>query len=297
MGGRFDATNVVRPLACAITPVALDHTQWLGRTLDEIARQKAGILRTGVPAVISRQDPAALEVIRSEAARVGAPLVMTADCEVKPAGWVATGTGDRRPARFADPPIVSLATPSGGRYSDLTLSLRGGHQVENATVAVLLAERLAAAGVTGLDARAIATGARTAVWPGRIEIVPGRPDLLLDGAHNPAGCAALAEYLMEHQAGRRTVLLFAAMKDKPAGAMLDLLCPLACKVLVAGLSVSRGESPDTLHRMAATRHPDVDRPASIDDALRLARAAAGPDGLVVVSGSLYLVGEVKKSIR
>ena len=293
MGGRFDATNVVRPLACAITPVSMDHTQWLGDTVAGIAGQKAGILKNGVPAVISDQAPAALEVIRAEAARVGAPLTLTSACAVRPAGG---GAGEARggPGSFPDPPVFSLTTPSGRRYSDLAVSLRGAHQVENAVVAVLLAEILAAAGVRGLDGRSIAAGLGRAAWPGRLEIVRGRPELLLDGAHNPAGCATLAAYLKEHRRGRATVLLFATMKDKPAGEMLDILCPLAHKVIVTRVPVPRGETPGALRRLAQARHPDVAQAESIDEALRLARGAAGPDGLVVISGSLYLVGEIKK---
>ncbi|MBI1951237.1 MAG: bifunctional folylpolyglutamate synthase/dihydrofolate synthase [Acidobacteria bacterium] len=295
MGGRFDATNVVRPLACAITPVAMDHTRWLGDTVAGIAGQKAGILKNGVPAVITAQVPAALETIRAEAARVGAPLTLTSACAVQPAGGGA-GETSGGPGRFPDPPVFSLTTPSGGRYPDLALSLRGVHQVENAVVAVLLAEILAAAGVRGIDGRSIAAGLGRAVWPGRLEFVPGRPELLLDGAHNPAGCATLAAYLKEHRRARGTVLLFAAMKDKPAGEMLDILCPLARKVIVTRVPVSRGETTEVLRRLVRARHPDVAQADSIEAALRLARGAAGPDGLVVISGSLYLVGEIKKAL-
>ena len=292
MGGRFDATNVVRPLACAITPVSMDHTQWLGATLSEIAYQKAGILKGEVPCVVSAQQPPALEVIRAEGTRVGAPLAMTSACDVKPArGDAGEGGG---PVRLADPPVFSLTTPSAGHYPDLALSLRGAHQVENAVVAVLLAEQLGARGVKGIDSASIAAGLRGAVWPGRLEILPGRPELLLDGAHNPAGCAALAAYLKDHQGGRSTVLLFASMKDKPAGSMLDLLCPLARKVIVTRVSVPRGETPEALAQLARDRHPDVDRADSVGEGLSLARDAAGPDGLVVICGSLYLVGEIKK---
>ncbi|PYT13265.1 MAG: bifunctional folylpolyglutamate synthase/dihydrofolate synthase [Acidobacteria bacterium] len=286
MGGRFDATNVVRPLVCAITPISLDHTQWLGKTLGEIAYQKAGILEAGVPAIIAKQAPAALEVIQAEASQLGTPLTLTTDCKV----------GRGRPGCLADPPVFSLVTPSGRRYPELALSLRGAHQVDNAVVAVLLAEQLADRGVPGIDSRAIAAGFRTAVWPGRLELVPGRPELLLDGAHNPAGCETLAAYLREQQPGRHIILVFAVMKDKPADQMLDLLCPLVRKVIVTRVPVPRGEAPENLLRLAAARHHAVAHAESVANALALARDAAGREGLVVVSGSLYLVGEIKKGL-
>jgi dihydrofolate synthase / folylpolyglutamate synthase len=303
MGGRFDATNVVTPLACAVTQIAMDHTQWLGRTLGEIAYQKAGILRPGVPAAVSKQETAALEVLRGEARRVGAPLTSTLDCEVRPGAGAAATLGriasafGARPVRFPDPPIFSLVTPSGGRYPDLALSLRGVHQVENAATAVLVAEHLAAAGVRGIDATTIAAGLRESVWPGRLELIPGRPDLLLDGAHNPAGCATLAAYLAEYQSGRPTTIVFAAMKDKPVAEMLDIVCPLAHRMILTGLPLPRGEAPETLRRLAAERHPDTAQAPTVDGALRLARDGAPPGALVVVSGSLYLVGEVKKILE
>jgi dihydrofolate synthase/folylpolyglutamate synthase len=288
MGGRYDATNVVTPLACAITPVSLDHTRWLGRTVAEIALQKAGILKSGVPAAIAGQEPEAREVIRAEAARVGATLIETADCEV------ARGAP-------SDPPRFSLRTPSGGDYPDLGPALRGDHQIENAALAVLLAERLARSGFAGIDGEDIARGVRSAVWPGRLELIPaasGKPDLLLDGAHNPAGCAILAAYLSRHQAARpRRVLLFAAMKDKPAADMLALLKPVFDEMVATSLPVARGTPPTDLLGLAtraglrAAAEPDVSK--ALDRAARL----AGPGGLLVASGSLYLVGEVMKRLE
>jgi dihydrofolate synthase/folylpolyglutamate synthase len=286
MGGRYDATNVVEPLLCAITPVALDHTQWLGRTLGAIARQKAGIMRPGVPCVLGRQEPEALAVLEREAERLGTPLVRTADCVIRP----AAGPDGRPP----DPPVFSLTTPHGVSFPDLRPSLRGAHQADNAAVAVLLAERLRAAGFGVVDDAAIADGLAATSWPGRLELAEGRPAVLLDGAHNPAGCQSLAAWLADHAGGRRVVLVFSAMRDKPAGEMLDRLAPHAGAIVVVRLRSARGEGIDALHALAAARTPRAVRAASVGDALRLARAAAGPDGLVVVSGSLYLVGAVKE---
>ena len=288
MGGRFDATNAVEPILCAITPIALDHQDWLGQTLAAIAYQKAGILRPRVPAVVGHQETEAIEVIRAEAARVGAPIELTADCRIQ-----ETLRADGRPA---DPPIFSLVAPDGARHADLAPALRGAHQIDNAAVAVLLAKRLVANGFAGIDDGSIRRGLARAVWPGRLELVPGQPTLLLDGAHNPAGCRSLADYLRRHQAGRRKVLVFAVMHDKRSDQMLDVLCPLVDAVLITSVPVARGESPETLARLAAARHPRVQRADVTAEAIAAARQEAGPDGLVVVAGSLYLVGEAQKAL-
>jgi len=286
MGGTYDATNVVTPLTCAITRVAMDHTRWLGTTLPAVASEKAGILKAGVPAVVALQDPDAMTTIRAMAERVGAPLLPTSECVV------------RADAPLPDPPAFALTTPGGGSYPRLTLALRGAHQIDNAVVAVRLAERLAGAGIAAVNAAAITAGLARAAWPGRLEIVPGRPEILLDGAHNPSGCAVLADYLRDHQRGRRIALIFAVMKDKPADEMLGLLCPLAAAVYVTGLPLPRATPPASLAALAsargAARDGEVRATASIAEALPLARRAAGADGLVVISGSLYLVGEAKR---
>ncbi len=287
MGGRFDSTNVVAPIACAITRVAMDHTEWLGETLAAIAYQKAGILRAGVPTIIGHQDATALEVIREEAARIGAPLVESSDCRVR-----GTGPG----GRFADPPVFDLDTPDGDHLENLSLSLRGDHQVDNAVVATLLARQVAALGGVDLNHRHIASGLAGVSWPGRIEIVPGRPTLLLDGGHNPDGCRALAAYVARHRPESRRVILFSAMKDKPAEAMLRPLQPLMSTLILTSLPTDRATSTDDLQRAAAAQGGRVICEPDIGAALRLARQAAGADGLVVVSGSLYLVGEVKKRL-
>jgi dihydrofolate synthase/folylpolyglutamate synthase len=274
----------------------------------EIAAQKAGILKAGVPAVIGRQDAAALAVIRDEAARVGAPLVESAAGAVTPAGTV-TRDGAWTPAGAAssgavlpDPASFGLRLPDGALYPRLDLALRGDHQVDNAIVAVLLARILGRRGFPAIDDGAIVRGLPRAVWPGRLELLPGAagdggPDLLLDGAHNPAGCAILAAYLLRHQAARkRRVLLFAAMRDKPAADMLAILRPAAESVVVTGLPVLRGTPPADLARLAAAAGFAVEVEADPAAALERARARAGSGGLVVASGSLYLVGEIRRRL-
>ncbi|HEV8201697.1 MAG TPA: folylpolyglutamate synthase/dihydrofolate synthase family protein [Candidatus Polarisedimenticolia bacterium] len=282
MGGRYDATNVATPLACAITPIALDHMQFLGTTVAEIAFQKTGIVRRGVPVIVAAQPPEAEQVILAAAAAEGAPAIPTSACRVEP------GEG------FSDPADVVFTTPAGHRHR-ARLALRGDHQVDNAATAVLLAETLRDRGGFAIDDAAIERGLASAHWPGRLELRFGgaaaNVDLLLDGAHNPAGCRILAGYLRRHQAARpRRVLLFAVMRDKPAAEMLSILRDVADEAVVTTLPLPRATPALDLERLArgsglpATVAPD---PAA---ALALAAGRAGRGGLVVACGSLYLVG-------
>ena len=287
MGGRYDATNVATPLACAITPIALDHTQFLGTTVAEIAFQKAGIVRRGVPVVVAAQPTEAEQVILAAAAAEGAPVLRTSACRVEPAGG------------FSDPPDVVFTTPAGHRFH-ARLALRGDHQVDNAATALLLAETLRDLDRFAIDDAAIGRGLASAQWPGRLELRPGGSrgpvggaavDLLLDGAHNPAGCRILAGYLRHHQAARaRRVLLFAVMRDKPAAEMLSILRDVADEAVVTTLPLPRATPALDLERLAR----DAGLPATVapdpSAALTVAARHAGKGGLVVACGSLYLVG-------
>ena len=282
MGGRYDATNVATPLACAITPIALDHTQFLGTTVAEIAFQKAGIVRRGVPVVVAAQPPEAERVILDAAAAAGAPVIRTQSCRLEPR------------AGFSDPPEVAFSTPSGHRYR-ARLALRGDHQVDNGATAVLLAEVLRDRGRFAMDDAAIERGLSSATWPGRLELRPAGAgtgvDLILDGAHNPAGCRILAGYLRRNQATRRRrVFLFAVMRDKPAAEMLAILREVADEVVVTTLALPRATPASDLETLA--REAGLPVTVAPDPRAALARAAerAGPGGLVVACGSLYLVG-------
>ncbi|HEV8120214.1 MAG TPA: folylpolyglutamate synthase/dihydrofolate synthase family protein [Candidatus Polarisedimenticolia bacterium] len=283
MGGRFDATNVATPLASAITPVSLDHTQYLGSTVEEIAWQKAGIVKPGVTTIVGAQEPAAHRVIADEAAHLGSPLIETVSCRFEPAGL------------FPDPPAFVLTTPAGARY-DARLSLRGDHQADNAATAVLLTEILAKRGVVPITAAHVARGLAEARWPGRLDLErrhgPHGPfELLLDGAHNPAGCRILADYLRRHQSRRpRRVLLFAAMRDKPAPEMLRELGPVVDEVITTEIGIARGTPADELGAAASAAGLKATVITDRDEALRTAATRAGSSGLVVACGSLYLVG-------
>ena len=289
MGGRYDATNVAEPIACAITPIALDHMQFLGATEADIAWQKAGIVRPGVPVVVASQGPDAGRVILEAAGHAGAPVTPTSACALQP------------PAGFSDPASIALRTPAGRRYR-ARLALRGDHQVDNAATAVLVAEILRDRGPFAVDDTAIERGLGTARWPGRLELLPGGAgraggaanepvDLLLDGAHNPAGCRILASYMTAHQASRpRRVLLFAVMRDKPAAEMLDILKAVVDEAVLTSLPLPRATPPEALERMARDAGLAAIVAPDPRAALAIAAGRAGAGGLVVAGGSLYLVG-------
>jgi dihydrofolate synthase/folylpolyglutamate synthase len=273
LGGRLDATNVVSPSLTAITPIDFDHERFLGSSLEAIAGEKAGILKPGVPSIVSHQRPEALAVLERRAAEVGAPLIRTADwqieeLELSPRGHRALLTGPRGPLRIECP-------------------LAGEHQVENARTAVAILETF------GVPADAIEEGIRRTRWPGRLEVVCERPEIILDGAHNPAGIRALAAYIRRFYAGRRIWIVYGTMRDKSLDEIAGVLTPLAERLILTHTNSHRALRPELLR--AFFDHPGVELAHSVEAAL--ARAHEAPEGTAVfVTGSLLLVGEAKKAL-
>ena len=266
LGGRLDATNILTPAACAITRIDYDHMDKLGHTLAEIAREKAGILKPGVPAVTGAQRPAAMREIRRKAV----PLV--------PAVWA--------PARGA---FVLKFKVKGlrGRVYRCELPALGRHQAENAALAIALVEASGAA-VTPQDVRGALRHVRL---PGRIEIVRRRPWILVDTAHNPVSARALAEAL-EALPRKRTILVFGASADKDYAGMLRALPRMDLTIFTQARS-PRAAEPEALMRHA--RGPAA-RTRSVEEALDLARTAARPGDAIVVAGSFYVAGEALASL-
>jgi dihydrofolate synthase/folylpolyglutamate synthase len=285
LGGRLDAVAAAGARAAIITRISLDHTQHLGGTVEAIAGEKAGIAGPACRLVVTGETHGgALQRIRQAAAGRGAALVEAAAC-----------------ARLAAPARPGAALSLGttrADYGDLDLPLAGDHQAHNAVLAVLAAERLHEAGIVAepLPARAIAEGLARTRWPGRLQVVGREPLLLLDGAHNPDGCAALARWLRQGltpaQAGR-LCLIFGVLQEKDAGPMAAELFPLAgLLVLTRGRS---GRFADPAALAAEARGLAGGEVAVEDDpldAITRGRRWAGPGGAVCVCGSLYLVGDV-----
>jgi dihydrofolate synthase/folylpolyglutamate synthase len=279
LGGRLDATNVIVPEVAAITNVTLEHEAYLGRTVTEIAGEKAGIVKAGVPIVTTAKEEA-LAVIRRVAEVREAPVI-----EVPTAYAWRVRASELNGLRF------DLVGPT-AEYADLFVPLAGRHQAENAALAVAVAETLATQGFRiGRDA--IRHGLAATRWPGRLQSLAGCPRVLLDGAHNPAGIEMLERFLAEHQGGLgRLVLVFGVLADKDWRSMLTRLLPFAETLVLTRPPGERGTDPADVAAGAREQHPDVRVEADPEAALTLARALAGEEGTVLVAGSLYLVGAV-----
>jgi dihydrofolate synthase/folylpolyglutamate synthase len=280
LGGRLDATTVAEAETVAITPLALDHQEHLGETLEEIAAEKAAIIRRGVTAIIAPQTPQALDVI----------LRRCGECNVQPSVdecriEIENATPD---GRFR----VTFVTRE-GRYENVLLELRGRHQIINVAVAIRLSESLRRRGFA-IPAASMVKGIVTARHEGRLELVEGQPSLLLDGAHNPSGAQALREFLSEFVHVPLT-LVFGAMKDKKLREIAAILFPLAQNVILTLPDNPRAASITDLHRLAETivDQKNILADPSVRQALCRAKEVTPSGGLICVTGSLYLVGEVK----
>lgn len=264
LGGRLDATNVLQPVVTAITSIGLDHEQYLGQTLRDIAIEKAGIIKPGVPVVVGRMPAAALEAIEEIARRRQAPIVHA--------------------GAAADRAIL-------GEYGDATLALPGDHQVSNAVVAVQILRTLQSQGLE-LSKRAVISGLTDVVWPGRLDArrLPDGREMLLDAAHNPEGAAALAAFLATRGADKPP-LVFGAMRDKDAPAMLRALAPAISALIVTRAGVPRAADPFELAGLARAVSPGL--PVTVQMSPRDALAEAWRvSPRIVVAGSIFLLGEV-----
>ncbi|MGE0451020.1 MAG: folylpolyglutamate synthase/dihydrofolate synthase family protein [Vicinamibacterales bacterium] len=278
LGGRLDATNVLTPEACAITSIALDHEQYLGNTLDAIAREKAGILKTDVPAVVGPVPVEAAHAIADRAEQVRAPLVRAFD-----------GVEHDEPAIDASGEAQSfrLRTPRRD-YGKVRLALLGRHQLDNAVVAVRLLEALEGRGMP-VDASHVLQALATVRWPGRLERVTTRDGrvAILDAAHNPAGAEALARHL----AGTKRPIVFGTMRDKDASAMIGILARVASEFVVTQAANSRAVPAEAIADVARQAAPDVPVHVASDASAALDRAwSASPE--IVVAGSIFLLGDV-----
>ena len=274
LGGRLDATNVVDSELAVITPVDLDHEAWLGKGLRRIAGEKAGIFRLGGRAVAAGQQPEVREALEARAASLHVDLRFAP--ELSP-------LDSAQPDRLGRFEIVL-----GGRR--IHLALAGEHQVDNASTAI------AALNLLGVEPEAVRAGLESTSWPGRLEWFEQSPPVLLDAAHNPSGARALAAHLRRFHGDREIRLVFGASRDKAVDEVAGLLFPLARRVLLTRSAVARSVSPRTLLSLTDHLHEEIECVEPPALALRRAREAAGPSTLIVVAGSIFLLGEIRPLI-
>lgn len=281
LGGRLDATNILTPVVSIITRVDFDHENFLGHSLAEIAAEKAGIIKQGVPVVVAEQRPEALEVIRERAARTGS-LLMEAEKALRIENeWTENGC-----AR------ASVAEPDSAWRCEIAPRLPGRFQLQNALNAVAAARWLQKRGYKISD-EAIAEGIARAEWPGRLEKIHSQPDVYLDGAHNPSAARQLAEFWKQNFAGRKLRLVFGALRDKAVDEIGGILFPLAAEVTLTQPRTTRAISVARLAEITSHHAGKFEIIAEPEAAFETAFERSGAGDAAFVAGSLYLVGQLR----
>ena len=298
MGGRLDATNVVEPRISIITDVSLDHQKYLGETIPEIAREKAGIIRPGGVVVTLPQLAEANDVIGNAILDAGARAV-NAVPYVPP---VSPGS-----TQYLLPSTEYSVTGPRQRYSLAVMGteivvdspLTGRHQLRNAALAIAAAVELREQGLEQITADSIKRGIRETHWPGRFQVVAaggGNPEYVLDVAHNPAGAWALRSTLSAAYGERAITLVFGVLRDKAMSEMAEILFPIAERVIVTHANNPRSASAQEVREAARRVAGEISEAENVAAALQQASRVAGADGLVVITGSIYIVGEAMRTL-
>jgi dihydrofolate synthase / folylpolyglutamate synthase len=315
MGGRLDATNVIEPRVSVITDISLDHQKFLGDTVTEIAREKAGIIRPGGVVVTLPQQPQANDVIGNRILELGAqgvsavpyvpPVSPGSDryfvpsSKEKPliaesAEECADGAEKNTPqteVRISRYPLQVM-----GKQISVETALVGRHQLRNIALGIATAEVLSYQGFP-ITPETIERGIRETRWPGRFQVMPARgtaPEYIFDVAHNPAGAWALRSALSACYEDRPLTFVFGAMRDKAIGEIAEILFPLAARVIATRADNPRSATPDEIREAAARTATDIEDAIDVASALDRARALASPRGMVVITGSIYIVGEAMR---
>jgi dihydrofolate synthase/folylpolyglutamate synthase len=287
LGGRLDSTNVILPEVAVITQIDFDHENFLGHSIEEIAAEKAGIIKPGARVVSAADNPAAREVIRRRAAEQRAQLV-----EIDEACRVSHVSAEEGRYRFQMALADELGPPS-TQEMEIALPLAGRFQVRNAVTAIVAARLLALRGFAISD-KAIVRGIESVRWPGRLERLQEKPAVYLDGSHNPAGAREVLAFWRDHLAGRRIHLIYGAMRDKAIDEVAGLLFPRATTVILTQSPQPRSLSAEALAEMtshlAGALEVIREPAAALDRALEIAAA----DDVIFATGSLYLVGDLRR---
>jgi dihydrofolate synthase/folylpolyglutamate synthase len=282
LGGRLDATNVLSPMGVAITSIDFDHEQYLGGTIEAIAREKAGVIKPGSFCVLAANPPVVRDLVYTACRDAGADFVPALDGVTSAAELVDGRTR------------LSLRTPSAD-YGAVTLGLRGRHQIDNAVTAVRVLEELARRGLAPVPVEAVRAGIEEVEWPGRLELRRWQAwDVLIDGAHNPAGARALTAYVQEAYR-RRLPMVVGAMRDKNIERMIEELAPSAACFICTAAQSPRAAPAGELAAIARAVAPSIDV-LDIMPAMAALGRAAGRGTPIVVAGSLFLAGEIRAEL-
>ena len=299
MGGRLDATNVVEPLVSVITDISLDHQKFLGNTVGEIAREKVGIIRPGRPVVTLPQQPEANDVIGNTILQLEARAVNAVPYvpPVSPASaqYLAPATQVGEAGPISRYPLQVL-----GEQILVETPLVGRHQLRNVALAVATAVELNQQGFSGITPASIESGIRGTKWLGRFQVIPARPgwpEIVIDVAHNPAGAWALRSALSAHYEDRPLIFVFGAMRDKAISEMAEILFPLADQVIATRPDNPRAASPEEIREAGARTGTEIEAVEDVDRALDRARELSAERAVIVITGSIYLVGEVMSRIK
>ncbi len=285
MGGRLDATNMVTPEVSVITSIDFDHERYLGHSIEQIAGEKAGILKPCVPVINAAENPQARAVVAARAAEVGAPVVEL-DSE-----YSATDACSRDFGLYS-----FTAQGNDGFALPLAPSLRGEFQVRNALVAAVVARQLAVRGWK-IPVKSIAAGVVRTNWPGRLELARREPLVFLDGAHNPAGARQVLRFWGEHLSGRRIHLVYGTVREKSVDEIAELLFPPAASITLTQAETPRAASAQSLRPLAQAMNANVSVEPEPAQALASAMRRAESGDAVFVTGSLFLVGDCRRALR
>jgi dihydrofolate synthase/folylpolyglutamate synthase len=292
MGGRLDATNVVEPRVSVITDISLDHQTFLGDTVTEIAGEKAGIIRPGGVVVTLPQQPQANDVIGNTILELGARAV-NAVPYVPP---VSPASGEYLSVSAAKKPVSRYPLQVMGEQITVETPLLGRHQLRNVALAIAAAVELGGQGFP-VTAASIEQGVRETHWPGRFQVMPATaPEYVFDVAHNPAGAWALRSTLSAGYPDRPLTLIFGAMRDKAIGEMAEILFPLADRVIATRADNPRSASPEEIRAAAARTSTQIEEAADVAAAIELARTTTRSNAVVVITGSIYIVGEAMRRL-
>jgi dihydrofolate synthase/folylpolyglutamate synthase len=292
MGGRLDATNVVEPRVSVITDISLDHQKFLGDTVTEIAGEKAGIIRPGGVVVTLPQQPQANDVIGNTILELGARAVNAAPY-VPP---VSPASSEYLALSAEKTPVSRYPLQVMGEQIMVETPLPGRHQLRNVALAIAAAEELGRQGFP-VKASSIERGIRETHWPGRFQVIPAAasaPEYVFDVAHNPAGAWALRSTLSAGYPERPLTFVFGAMRDKAIGEMAEILFPLADRVIATRTDNPRSASPEEIRAAASRTSTQIEEAADVAAAVELARSSTQPNAVVVITGSIYIVGEAMR---